>query len=287
MSEFVVICGLSGAGRSQAAAHLEDLGWFVIDNVPAELIPKLAELTTGPGSRFEKVVLVVRSGDFADEVRPALERLRAAATRVRIVFLDAATDVLVRRYEDTRRRHPLANSAEGDRGVAVAIERERALLEPLKEIADVVIDTGALNVHQLRQRVIGLFGADSPEVGLRVNMVSFGFKHGLPLDVDMVLDLRFLANPHWVDELRPLTGCDAPVRAFVLGQPDTSAFLTRVRDLLDFLLPRYAAEGKSYLSLALGCTGGRHRSVAVAEELAVHARDLGFQVSVLHRDIGR
>ncbi|MBA2497995.1 MAG: RNase adapter RapZ [Acidimicrobiia bacterium] len=287
MSEFVAICGLSGAGRSQAAAHLEDLGWFVIDNVPAELIPKLAELTTGPGSRFDRVVLVVRSGDFDDEVRPALERLRAAAARVRIVFLDAGTDVLVRRYEDTRRRHPLASSAEGDRSVAVAIDTERALLEPLKEIADVVIDTGALNVHQLRQRVVGLFGADSPEVGLRVNMVSFGFKRGLPLDVDMVLDLRFLPNPHWVDELRPLTGCDAPVREFVLGQPDTSAFLSRVRDLLDFLLPRYAAEGKSYLSLALGCTGGRHRSVAVAEELAVHARDLGFQVSVLHRDVGR
>jgi UPF0042 nucleotide-binding protein len=287
VSEFVAICGLSGAGRSQAAAHLEDLGWFVIDNVPAELIPKLAELTTGPGSRFDRVVLVVRSGDFDDEVRPALERLRAAAARVRIVFLDAGTDVLVRRYEDTRRRHPLASSAEGDRSVAVAIDTERALLEPLKEIADVVIDTGALNVHQLRQRVVGLFGADSPEVGLRVNMVSFGFKRGLPLDVDMVLDLRFLPNPHWVDELRPLTGCDAPVREFVLGQPDTSAFLSRVRDLLDFLLPRYAAEGKSYLSLALGCTGGRHRSVAVAEELAVHARDLGFQVSVLHRDVGR
>ncbi len=287
MSEFVAICGLSGAGRSQAAAHLEDLGWFVIDNVPAELIPKLAELTTGPGSRFDRVVLVVRSGDFDDEVRPALERLRAAAARVRIVFLDAGTDVLVRRYEDTRRRHPLASSAEGDRSVAVAIDTERALLEPLKEIADVVIDTGALNVHQLRQRVVGLFGADSPEVGLRVNMVSFGFKRGLPLDVDMVLDLRFLPNPHWVDELRPLTGCDAPVREFVLGQPDTSAFLSRVRDLLDFLLPRYAAEGKSYLSLALGCTGGRHRSVAVAEELAVHARDLGFQVSGLHRDVGR
>jgi UPF0042 nucleotide-binding protein len=189
----------------------------------------------------------------------------------------------VRRYESTRRRHPLS---EAD-SVVDAIESERAMLEPIKAQADVVIDTSDLNVHQLRQRVIGLFGAESPQTGLQTAIVSFGYKHGLPLDVDIVLDCRFLPNPHWVDELRPLAGTDPQVRDYVLGQPETGAFLERLDDLLALVLPAYVKEGKSYLSIALGCTGGRHRSVVIAEEVAGMLRRHGFEPTVTHRDVER
>ncbi|MEY2432213.1 MAG: RNase adapter protein RapZ [Acidimicrobiaceae bacterium] len=282
MSEFVVIAGLSGAGRSQAADHLEDLGWFVIDNVPAALVPKLAELVADPGSTHERAALVVRSGDYEEEIRPALDALRATAQRVRILFLDADTDILVRRYEGSRRRHPLGGSSLAD-----SIERERQLLEPLKADADVVVDTSDLNVHQLRAWIVELFAADYPEAGLQVSVVSFGYKHGLPLDVDMVFDCRFLPNPHWVDELRPLTGRDEPVRDYVLAQAGAQDFLTQLGALFDLLLPAFVREGKSYLRIAIGCTGGRHRSVVVAEELARHLRVLNLDPTVLHRDVDR
>ncbi|HEV3227341.1 MAG TPA: RNase adapter RapZ [Acidimicrobiales bacterium] len=282
MSEFVVIAGLSGAGRSQAADHLEDLGWFVIDNVPAALVPKLAELVTDPGSTHERAALVVRSGDYEEEIRPALEALRGAGQRVRILFLDAATDVLVRRYEGTRRRHPVPGSSLSD-----SIERERQLLEPLKADADVVVDTSDLNVHQLRAWIVELFAADSVDAGLQVSVVSFGYKHGVPLDVDMVFDCRFLPNPHWVDELRPLTGNDDPVRDYVLGQPEAQTFLSRLDDLFELLVPGFVREGKSYLRIAVGCTGGRHRSVVIAEELARKLHDHGLDPTVLHRDVER
>jgi UPF0042 nucleotide-binding protein len=282
MSDFVVITGLSGAGRSQAADHLEDLGWFVIDNVPAALVPKLAELVADPGSTHERAALVVRSGDYEGEIRPALDALRATASRVRILFLDAATDVLVRRYEGTRRRHPVAGSSLAD-----SIDRERQLLEPLKAEADVVVDTSDLNVHQLRAWIVELFAADSLDTGLQLSVVSFGYKHGVPLDVDMVFDCRFLPNPHWVDELRPLTGRDEVVRDYVLRQPDAVQFLTRLDDLFELLVPAFVREGKSYLRIAVGCTGGRHRSVVMAEELANRLRDHGLDPTVLHRDVDR
>ena len=283
-TEFVVICGLSGAGRSQAADSLEDLGWFVIDNVPAALIPKLGELAAVPGSTFERIGLVVRSSaEGPEEIRQALDDLAGVAHRVRILFLDAPTDVLIRRYEDTRRRHPLA--AEG-RSVAEAIERERRLLEPLKGDADVVVDTGGLNVHRLRERIHELFGEDG-DPGVSVNVVSFGYKHGLPLDVDLVLDCRFLPNPHWIDELRPLTGLDDAVREHVLGQPDAQAFLEQLDALLGTILPAYAREGRTYLSIALGCTGGRHRSVAMAGAVANLLRGHGYDPTVTHRDVDR
>jgi UPF0042 nucleotide-binding protein len=287
MSDFVVIAGLSGAGRSQAAAVLEDLGRFVIDNVPAALIPKVGELAGAGGSPYERIGLVVRSagpdGEVA-EVEDALDALGATAARVRNVFLEAGTDALVRRYEDTRRRHPLA--VEGD-SIAEAIERERELLQPLKARADVVVDTTDLNVHQLRARIVDLFGDDDSGPGLRINVVSFGYKHGLPVDVDLVLDCRFLPNPHWVDELRPQTGLDAAVRDYVLGQPDAAPFLERLDGLLDLLLPAYAREGRTYLSIAVGCTGGRHRSVVVADAIAELLRDDGYEPTVTHRDVGR
>jgi len=285
MSQFVVITGLSGAGRSQAADDLEDLGWFVIDNLPTELIPKVMELVQSPGSATPRVALVVGLGAHQGELLQALAALRASGSSVRQLFLDASTDVLVRRYEGTRRRHPLVGA--GHEGLTDAIERERTLLEPVKAEADVVVDTSNLNVHQLHDRMVELFGEGEPGGGMQTRVVSFGYKHGLPLDVDIVLDCRFLPNPHWVDELRPHTGLDEGVRRYVLGQEAAGDLLERLDDLLALLLPAYVAEGKSYLTVAFGCTGGRHRSVAIAEAVAGLLRRHGFSPTVVHRDIDR
>ncbi|CAN5867561.1 RNase adapter RapZ [soil metagenome] len=282
MSEFIIIAGMSGAGRSTAADNLEDLGWFVIDNLPPLLIPKVAELAKAPGSSVRKVALVVGTGPYHRDVLDALEELEAAAASMRTVFLDASTDTLVRRYESTRRRHPVEGKS-----LAAAIDRERELLSAVKESADVVVDTSDLNVHQLRARMLELFGTDSPAGGMQTTVVSFGYKHGLPLDVDMVIDCRFLPNPHWVEALRPQTGLDPEVEDYVLGQAITGPFLDRLDELLTLLIPQYVIEGKSYLSIALGCTGGRHRSVAIAEELATRMRRRGVDPVVAHRDLGK
>lgn len=282
MSEFLIITGVSGAGRSQAADTFEDLGWFVIDNLPPALIGKVAELVQAPGSTTERVALVVGTGHYLDEVTPALDTLRATGARVRVLFLEASDEVLVRRFENTRRRHPLAESER----VTDGIEKERALLDPVKSQADVVVDTSDLNVHQLRDRLLELFGLDA-EVPMQTSVVSFGYKHGLPLDVDLVFDCRFLPNPHWVEDLRPLTGQDEPVRAYVASQPETPEFLARLDDLLALLLPAYVKEGKSYLSIAVGCTGGTHRSVYIAEELGRLLEKRGFRPMISHRDLGK
>jgi UPF0042 nucleotide-binding protein len=283
MSEFVVVTGLSGAGRTQAGNVLEDLGWFVIDNLPPALIPKVAELAQAPGSTTERVALVVGTRAYLDELMPALQRLRAARQRVRVLFLEASDEVLIRRYESTRRRHPLG---EGE-SVADTIERERCVLEPVKAVADVVVDTTDLNVHQLRDRILGLFGGETPTAGMQTSILSFGYKHGLPLDADLVIDCRFLPNPHWVDDLRPHTGQDDRVRDYVLGFEETRVFLERLEQLFELLLPAYVKEGKSYLTVALGCTGGRHRSVVIAEEVARALRRRGFDPAVVHRDVQR
>ncbi|MDQ6797178.1 MAG: RNase adapter RapZ [Actinomycetota bacterium] len=282
MSEFLIITGLSGAGRSQAADCFEDLGWFVIDNMPPALLSKVTELVQAPGSTIERVALVVGTTAYLDELSPALDQLAKTANRVRVLFLEATTEVLVRRYENTRRRHPMAES---DR-VSDGIERERELLDPVKSQADVVVDTSDLNVHQLRDRLLDLFAGDT-ESGLQTSVVSFGYKHGLPLDVDLVFDCRFLPNPHWVPDLRPLTGLDAPVRQYVVEQPDTPVFLSRLDGLLEILLPAYVKEGKSYLSIGVGCTGGTHRSVVIATELGRLLRNRGFEPTVSHRDINK
>ena len=282
--DVTIITGMSGAGRSAAADVLEDLGYFVIDNLPPALIPKVAELGQAPGTSIGRVALVVGTGPYHDDVLPALEALRGQGLHLRIVFLEARTDVLVRRYESTRRRHPLAAA---DLTLAQAIEREHELLEAVKAEADVVIDTSDLNVHQLRARVLDLFAAEAPAGGMQTTISSFGYKHGLPLDTDLVIDCRFLPNPHWVDELRPLTGLDEPVRDYVLGQPITGDFLQHLDAMLALLLPAYVAEGKSYLTIAFGCTGGRHRSVAIAEAVAAVLREKGFDLRVAHRDVAR
>lgn len=279
MSEFLVITGLSGAGRSQAANVLEDDGWFVIDNLPTALIDKVAELALAPGSTIDRVALVLGAREV-DELTGALERLQAGKALVRVVFLEASDATLVRRFVDTRRRHPFDDTAP----VAAAIAAERAAMQPLKERADVVVDTTELNVHQLRERINTLIPRGDGAPSLRTNVVSFGYKHGIPTDVDIVLDCRFLPNPHWVDELRPLTGLDEPVRDYVLERGETQAFLERLDHLLELLLPAYVAEGKAYLTIALGCTGGHHRSVVVAEEVARLLRGRGFEPRVRHRD---
>lgn len=280
----MVITGLSGAGRSQAADILEDLGWFVIDNLPPALIPKVADLAQAPGTSISKIVLVVGTGPYHSDVLPALDALRSQGFRLRIAYLEATTDVLVRRYESTRRRHPLATA---DRTLAESIEIERSLLQPVKAEAAVVIDTSDLNVHQLRTRMLDLFAGDAPAGGMQTTITSFGYKHGLPLDTDLVIDCRFLPNPHWIEELRPHTGLDNDVRDYVLSQPITRGFLDQIDGLLELLLPAFVAEGKSYLTVSFGCTGGHHRSVAIAEEVAAVLRERGFPLRVTHRDIER
>ena len=282
MSEFLIITGVSGAGGSTAGDTFEDLGWFVIDNLPPALIAKVVELVQTPGSTTERVALVVRTEHYLEELATALDQLRKSQARVRVLFLEASDEVLVRRYENTRRRHPMSGA---DR-VSEAIERERALLEEVKSEADLVVDTSDLNVHQLRDRLLDLFARES-ETPLKTSIVSFGYKHGLPLDVDLVFDCRFLPNPHWVDGLRPLTGLDEPVQQYVASQPETGEFLKRLDDLLELLLPAFVKEGKSYLSIGVGCTGGTHRSVYLAEELGVILRKRGFQPMVKHRDLGK
>ncbi|HVX21653.1 MAG TPA: RNase adapter RapZ [Acidimicrobiales bacterium] len=284
MTEFLVVAGMSGAGRSTAGAALEDLGWFVIDNLPVAMIPQVADLVDRPGSAAGRVAVVIGrgGGNQPEDLAPALAGLRAGGHRVRVLFLDAPDDVLVRRFEGTRRRHPLAA-----RGVEEAIAGERDLLEPVRGHADISLDTGDLNGNQLRQRVLELFGEADGDGRMQTSAVSFGFKYGVPLDVDLVFDCRFLPNPYWVDHLRPLSGLDGPVRDYVLHRPEAQEFLTRVHDLLVSLLPAYEREGKSYLTVGLGCTGGRHRSVALAEALAARLRGQGLPVTPFHRDVDR
>jgi UPF0042 nucleotide-binding protein len=282
MAEYLVVTGLSGAGRSTAAATLEDIGWFVIDNMPALLLGRVAELANRSDSEMERFCFVVGRGgrESVAALAPAIASLRASGARTRVLFLDASDDVLVRRYEGTRRRHPF----EGER-LLDAIRAERELLRALRDDADVVLDTSDVNVNELRGKIVEIFSGSTESMETAV--VSFGFKHGIPLDVDLVLDCRFLPNPHWVERLRSKTGLDPEVKEFVLGQPQATEFVERLDGLLEFLLPAYAKEGKAYLSIAIGCTGGQHRSVVLAEEIASRIGERGLRPSVHHRDIDR
>jgi len=283
--DVTVITGLSGAGRSEAAKALEDLGWLVIDNLPPALISKMLSLALVPGNDIKRIALVIdaRGGVFFSEAWEALEKLRRDIANFRMIFLEASDDALVRRFDASRRVHPLATE---DR-VVVGIQRERDLLSPFKEGADVIIDTSDLTVRGLRTKLGAMFEGAHQAEGMKTTIVSFGYKFGLPLDADIVLDVRFLPNPHWVDELRDHTGLEGPVRDYVLGQEPTMDFLDRTRDLFAVLLPGYASEGRHYLTIAVGCTGGRHRSVVLAEELGIMIRDKGFGATVIHRDVAR
>ncbi len=276
-----MVSGLSGAGRSVAAGAFEDLGWFVIDNLPGALVSKVGDLALSATGGYDRVALVM--GGYDEEVSTEVEALRAQVEDVRVVFLEASTDVLVRRYESTKRRHPHL----GEGSLIEAIELERKHLGPARAAADLVVDTSELNPHQLRERITWHFQDIGVDTSMRLTLLSFGFKHGVPLDVDLVFDCRFLPNPHWDAELRPLTGKDPEIQEYVIDRPSAQRFLEDLERMLEHLLPEYEEEGKSYLTVAFGCTGGRHRSVAVAESVGRLLKEKGWQPRVTHRDIDR
>jgi RNase adapter protein RapZ len=283
--EVAVVTGLSGAGRSTAAKCLEDLGWFVVDNLPPELISTMVELGAQARGAVTKVAVVmdVRSRAFTDDLAAIIKDLDAKAYKPRVLFLEATDDVLVRRFEAVRRGHPL----QGDGRLIDGIKAERDLLTPLREEADLILDTSTLSVHQLRAKIEDTFGTEFT-TGTRVTVLSFGYKYGIPMDADLVMDLRFLPNPFWIPELKDLTGKDPDVRNYVLSQEGAEEFLDRYHELLRLIGAGYRREGKRYLTLAIGCTGGKHRSVAISEELARRLADEdGMAVKVVHRDLGR
>lgn len=281
--QVLVVTGMSGAGRSTAAKVLEDVGYNVIDNLPPQLLAQaVAHHEVAERRRRLAVVIDSRAGDPMEALAGAIDDLDRQGVQTRVLFLDAEDAHLVNRYEESRRPHPLRRG-----NVADSIAAEREMLEGLRESSDVVIDTTDLNVHQLRHRLTDLFAEVADQRPMRVTLTSFGYKHGIPRDADLIFDVRFLPNPHWVRELRPLRGTDLPVRDYVLGFADAGEFLAKVKDLLRFLIPRFEEEGKSYLTIGIGCTGGHHRSVALAEELARWIEGEGINVSVRHRDTER
>jgi UPF0042 nucleotide-binding protein len=282
MTDILVVTGLSGAGRSQAADDLEDLGWFVVDNLPVVLIDKVVELSGEAGGELVKLCLVVGNARHQTAILEAVRSLREQGHSVRILFLEASTRELVRRYEATRRKHPMSD---GSMGLEEVIESERVAINGVKAFADLVIDTTGLTVHNLRNQLVHLFGPENPGDALQVSVMSFGFKHGVPIDADMILDVRFLPNPHWDENLRPFSGLDQNVREFVLSQALSDDFLERLDGLLNLVLPAYVQEGRSYLTIGIGCTGGRHRSVAMAEEVTRRLASTGYHPRVTHRDI--
>ncbi|GAB3367462.1 UPF0042 nucleotide-binding protein [Amycolatopsis echigonensis] len=283
--EVAVVSGLSGAGRSTAAKCLEDLGWFVVDNLPPELIATMVELGAQARGAITKVAVVmdVRSRAFTDDLASVIKDLDARGYKPRVLFLEATDAVLVRRFESVRRGHPM----QGDGRLADGITAERKLLSPLREEADLVLDTSALSVHDLRAKIEDAFGSEA-STQTRVTVLSFGYKYGLPMDADLVMDVRFLPNPFWIPELREHTGLDGEVRNYVLSQEGAEEFLDRYHQLLRLIGAGYKREGKRYLTLAVGCTGGKHRSVAISEELAQRlSNEDGMAVKVVHRDLGR
>jgi UPF0042 nucleotide-binding protein len=278
----VVVTGMSGAGRSTAANALEDLGWYVVDNLPPTVLPEVCAQARESGIGRLAVVLDVRTRSFFEQLPAMFTELAATGTMPEILFLEATDDVIVRRQESVRRPHPL----QGDGRLLDGITRERQTLATLRAAADLVIDTSSINIHQLTARVAHAYG-DAADDQLRVTVVSFGFKNGIPVDADLVVDVRFLPNPHWVPELRPQTGLSAPVRDYVLGQTGAEDFLQRLQELLQVTSAGYIREGKRFATVAIGCTGGKHRSTAMAEEFGRRLREAGMATKVLHRDVGR
>jgi len=283
-SEILILTGMSGAGRSTAAHALEDLGWYVVDNLPPSLLPQLVGKGTGPEGKEYAVVVDVRGGHFFDELMAALDELKNNGSAYRLVFLDATDQMLVQRFESTRRPHPLQGS---DR-IVDGIAREREKLDEVRSQCDVAIDTTNLNVHQLEKRIGEIFGGGKVQ-GIRINVLSFGYKYGIPVDSDLVLDCRFIPNPHWIPELRPLTGLTPQVSDKVLSNDVVKDFVKAYVDLVASMVPGYMQEGKKYLTIAVGCTGGRHRSVAITQEIAkqLNTIDNGISAYPTHRDVGR
>lgn len=281
--DVILVTGMSGAGRSTATRALEDIGWFVVDNLPPTLMINVVDyVLQRTGSHKVALVADVRGGQLFDELRESLSSIKAAGHDLRVLFLEAGDEALVRRYESSRRPHPLQR----DDSLLGAVQRERELLRDLRADADIVIDTSNLNVHELRRSIENAFG-DDEHYALRVTIMSFGFKYGIPVDADLVADMRFLPNPYWDPELKELTGLDAPVNDYVVGFPTAQEFLTKYADLLDIVEDGYLREGKRFLTIAMGCTGGKHRSVAMAENLSARLVKSGVEVRVVHRDLGR
>ena len=284
--ELIVISGLSGAGKSKVASFLEDMGFYVVDNMPSPLLPKFAELSMAAPGRYERVALVtdIRGGQTFDGLFEALDALHAMGCEHKILFVEAGTETIIKRYKETRRIHPLA---ERMLSLDAAVEQERTVLAPVRQRADYVIDTTVLSTAKLRGVLLRLFGRDSDRPAMSVSVVSFGFKYGIPMEADLVLDVRFLPNPYYIAELRHQTGLDDGVYNFVFGYQQTRDFMGHLEQLMGFLLPQYAEEGKTVLVIGVGCTGGKHRSVAVTRALAEFIRQKGYSATENHRDMTR
>ena len=284
--DILIISGLSGAGKSKAASYLEDMGFYIVDNMPATMILKFADFCAGGSGRYDRVALVydVRTASSFTELFDVLDKLRAMEGACRMLFLEAEPEVIIKRYKETRRRHPLADQTDS---LEEAVRRERELMQPVRERADYIIDTSRTSTAQLRGELLRLFGDPEEKGGMTVSVTSFGFKYGLPLDADLVFDVRFMPNPFYIEELRPRTGLDQAVNDYVFSFQQTQDYLKRLKDLLAFSLPLYAEEGKTSLVIAVGCTGGHHRSVAVTHTLAEFIGSQGYQVSETHRDMNR
>jgi len=278
-TELVIITGMSGSGKASVLKAFEDLGYYCVDNLPVELIPRFAELARQSG-QIERTALVVdiREGSGLERF-PAILRSIKRSIRTKVVFLEASDEALLRRFSETRRPHPL-----GDLPVKAALADERRYLEPIRKLADMVVDTSRLNVHELRAHVIDRFRPEANDKNIYISCVSFGYKQGVPQDSDLVFDVRFLPNPHFIPKLRPFTGRHPKVAKYIRSFPQTQEFINRIRDLLVYLLPHYIREGKSYLTISFGCTGGRHRSVMIAEEIKKQLTAAGYKVNVTHRD---
>ena len=285
--EILIISGLSGGGKSKAASFLEDMGFYIVDNMPAAMILKFAEFCAGGGGRYDRVALVydVRTATSFTELFDVLDQLKTMECECRMLFLEASPEVVIQRYKETRRRHPLLGRTDS---LEEAVRQERVLMEPLKARADVVIDTSHTSTAQLRARLLHEFGSETEQGSMAVQVVSFGFKYGLPMEADLVFDVRFMPNPFYIEELRPRTGLERAVAGHVFSFQQTKEYLVKLQDLLAFSLPLYAEEGKTALVIAVGCTGGRHRSVAVTHALAEFLRShCGCPVAETHRDIAR
>jgi UPF0042 nucleotide-binding protein len=283
--QFVIITGLSGAGKSQAIDSFEDAGYFCVDNLPPQLVPTLVDLFRREGSKVDRVAIVsdVRGGEYFGRLEQLLEELHERGVEHAVVFLEASNEALVRRFKETRRRHPAADGG----SVIDGIRRERRLLAPLRERATLVVDTSDMSIHDLKARLNKDMIQHTRRTNIVFAVVSFGYKYGIPIDADLLFDVRFLPNPHYDLRLRPLTGLDPEVRDFVLNSPDTGEYLDHLLGLLDFLFPRYAAEGKAHLTIGVGCTGGRHRSVAIAQFIGDRYEKQGYYTIVRHRDMTR
>jgi len=284
--ELIVISGMSGAGKSQAASFLEDTGCFVVDNMPAPLIPKFAELCMASPAQYDRVAIVcdIRGGQTFDGLFAALSDLTEMGCDYKLLFMEAGNEAIIKRYKETRRRHPLSSSVGS---LEEAVQRERTILEPVRRRAEYVIDTTVLSTAKLRGEVLRLFSVGGPQQAMSVSVTSFGYKYGIPIEADLVFDVRFLPNPYYIAELRHQTGLDKPVYDFVFGYQQTKDFMARLENLISFLLPQFVEEGKAALVIAVGCTGGQHRSVAVTRALADFIRQKGYEATENHRDMTR